>query len=353
MDKQTKNLDSNRWTFLPPAGPEGVELNSDAEAELLKQGALLGSYGASDADMAESLAESMKHLNLSPDKATGMLFRTLVRLGAYRNALDRCIASVPPAEEMFRIYLRCLFHCGEPRRVLEEIGIRKEQMSDRAESEAFWAELERLELLARLTLDEKGEEISAEPRSLQETIAVIRLAVEYGQIAVATKLTAAGTAHAKPPQTSDPHLACALIRALYAEGYLDLAKEQLARLGHGFLRDNRSPFRETAYIYGEMLHDDGLYDEAAAIFESLAATCPDMAEARFAAGSCYLQAALSRLTGRISLYRPDETERAKINKHLNELNQALEIISTVPWHTEWTYAQRRNFPRKDDDHRPH
>jgi len=353
MDKQTKNLDRDRWTFLPPAEPGCVELNSDAEAELLKQGALLGSYGASDADMAKSLADTLERLNLSPGEANGMLFRTLVRLGVYRHAMDRYIAPVAPAEEMFRMYLRCLFHCGEPRLAIEEIGVRKKQMSDRAESEAFLAELERLDLLARLILDEKGEEISAEPRSLQENIAVIRLAVEYGQIAVATKLAAAGTAHVQPTETSDPHLACALIRALYAEGYLELAKEQLARLGRGFLQVNRPPFLEIAYIYGEMLHDDELYDEAAAIFESLAATCPDMAEARFAASSCYLQAALSRLAGRISLYRPDETERAKIDKHLNELNQALEIISTVPWHTEWTYAQRRNFPRKDDDHRPH
>lgn len=353
MDKQTKDLDRNRRPVLLPEEPGRIELDSDAEAELLKQGALLGSNGVSDANMAESLAETLKHLNLSPDETNGMLFRTLVRLGAYRHALDRYIARGAPAGEMFPMYLRCLFHCGEPKRAIEVIGVRKEEMSDPAECEAIFAELERLDLLARLILDEKEEETSAEPQSLQENIAMIRLAVEYGQTTIATKLAAAGTAHARPTETNDPHLICALIHALYAEGYLDLAKEQLARLAHDSLQDNRSPFREIAYIYGEMLHDDGLYDEAAAIFEGLAATRPDMAEARFAASSCYLQAAIARLAGRISLYRPDERERAKIDKHLNELNQALEIISTVPWHTEWTYAQRRNFPRKDDGHRPH
>ncbi|WP_334071658.1 tetratricopeptide repeat protein [Paenibacillus sp. A14] len=340
-----KELSKNQGAFLSSEEPGRNALVPDAETRLLEQGTAMGRSGASDPKIAGELAQTLEHMGIPTDAAKAVLFRTLVRLGAYRQARDCYGGLLNPTEETFLLYLRCLFHCGEPKLARDEICARKQRISQCSESKHFKVELDRLDLLARLILDWKGERISGNPRSLEENTALIQCAVESGQITIATKLAAG--------HIDDPYLACALIRTLYAEGYVDRAREWLAQLEMPLLQEGPPPYREIAYIYGEMRYDEGLYDEAAAIFERLAASTPDMAEARFAACSCFLHAAVSRLTGRVALYRPDEAERAKIEKHLNELYQALRMISSVPWHTDWTYAQRRNFPRQADGTRPH
>ncbi|MNI66182.1 hypothetical protein D3C73_1217300 [compost metagenome] len=140
---------------------------------------------------------------------------------------------------------------------------------------------------------------------------------------------------------SDEYFKCLLIEALYNEGYISMVKEKFTHIDHSLLIAAKAPYRDIAYIYAEILHDEERYNEAAIIFETLAEETPFMAKARFAACSCYLHETMNFLLGRIELYHPGKQEQEKIEKYLNDITATLQIIHSTHWHTEWSLSQNR------------
>ncbi|WP_435925152.1 tetratricopeptide repeat protein [Paenibacillus sp. DYY-L-2] len=166
------------------------------------------------------------------------------------------------------------------------------------------------------------------------TFGQIRRAVRMGKLDTASELA-----------NGDVYHLCALIEELYVQGYVDASKAWLSRLDPLRLSEAKPPYREAAFIYAEIMHDEGRYDEAAAIFEKLADDSHYMSKARFGASSCYLHSTMNRLLGRLEIYRPGEEELIKIEKYLHDISAALQIIHRTNWHTVWNEEQSRNILR--------
>lgn len=171
-------------------------------------------------------------------------------------------------------------------------------------------------------------------RDGEQTCVQIRRAVRLGKLDNASELA-----------EGDIYHICALIHALYAEGYVETSKSWLSRIDPSLLCEAEPPFQEASFIYAEILHDEGKYDEAAVIFENLAERSHHMSSARFGASSCYLHSAMNRLLRRLEIYRPEEDELHKIEKYLHDISAALEIVHRTNWHTQWTEEQRMNIPQ--------
>lgn len=232
------------------------------------------------------------------------------------------------------LHLERLIRCGEHKQALDsilELKNRECPLSDiSAES------LEQLSLLARLCLgDVTVQSLLRSAANANALIsALIQRSVQLGLMDLADELTGG----------NDTYHLCDLIISLYAEGYVERAKSRLMQMNAALLSEAQPPFTRPAYILGEILHDEGRFEEAAVIFERLAEQFPDLAKARFAASSCYLHTTMNRLMGRIELYRPGEEEQLRIEKYLTDISEALNIVHSTNWHTSWSPFQTRNLP---------
>ncbi len=237
-------------------------------------------------------------------------------------------------EDSSILYLENLIRCGDHKQVLDIILEWKNRESPL--SEHFTESLDQLSHLARFCLDH--DIARSLPQNTADSITLIpgliERSVQLGLLELAEELAG----------NQDTYHLCDLIQSLYAEGYVELAKSKLLKLNLSSLLEALPPYKQLAYIYGEVLHDEGRFDEAAPIFERLAEQFPDLAKARFAASSCYLHTTMNRLVGRLELYRPGEEEQNKIEKYLTDISEALHIIHGTNWHTTWSLAQSRNLP---------
>ncbi|MEF2964429.1 hypothetical protein V3851_01190 [Paenibacillus sp. M1] len=260
--------------------------------------------------------------------------KTLYRLGEYKNALSTFSAALPQDEELCLIYLECLFHCGKIQTALQVIRDWKSERGQQS-SEPFLVSLEELSFLGQACLETGSGKtrIPVDARLLNQ--GVIRRAVGLGLLEAARKLAV---------EADNTYFWCEFIQSLYEEGYTEKAKAGLSGLDLSLLAGDRPSFRNVAFIFAEILHDEGRFEEAAPIFERLAEGSPEMARARFAACSCYLQTTMNHLLGRVELYRPGEEEQRKIEQYLNNITEALRIIDSTNWHTVWSVAQSRNLP---------
>ncbi|MDU2240475.1 MAG: tetratricopeptide repeat protein [Paenibacillus sp.] len=177
---------------------------------------------------------------------------------------------------------------------------------------------------------------TGQPQNMGKLVEMIQTAVTAGRLDVAEQLAG----------QTDNYLLSELVQSLYKEGYVALAKERLMQMEPRLLREPSPPLLELSLIWAEICYDEGRYDEAAPIFETIAERHPDFAAARFGAASCYLQLAIANLKRRIQLYHPPKTEQEKICKYLDDFHHALNLIQTSGWHTEWNQTQVRHFPIK-------
>ncbi|MDU4695163.1 MAG: tetratricopeptide repeat protein [Paenibacillus sp.] len=177
---------------------------------------------------------------------------------------------------------------------------------------------------------------TGQPQNMGKLVEMIQNAVTTGRLDVAEQLAG----------QTDHYLLSELVQSLYKEGYVTLAKERLMQMEPQLLRNPSPPFLEISLIWAEICYDEKRYDEAAPIFEAIAEQNPDFAAARFGAASCYLQVAIANLERRIQLYHPPKAEQEKICKYLDDFHQALNLIQTSGWHTEWNAVQVRHFPAK-------
>ncbi|MMZ60981.1 hypothetical protein D3C76_539430 [compost metagenome] len=236
-----------------------------------------------------------------------------------------------PNETMIELQLESLIRDGQARVALDLIKESEQQgVSDR--SKDFILSVTQLSHLCRLHLR------TCTPHELGHDIMLgdlILRSVQLGLLDVSNMLTG----------ESDIHLQNILIKALYSEGYFSMVREKLARIDQSLLISAKAPYRDIAFIYAEILHDDERYSEAAILFEALAEETPYMAKARYAACSCYLHETMNFLLARIELYHPDKDEQAKISKYLDDIAATLQIIHSTQWHTEWSCSQnKRSLP---------
>ncbi|RCX23175.1 hypothetical protein DFP94_101769 [Fontibacillus phaseoli] len=302
------------------------------EEALMKQGAKLLRSGASDEALGTALRQVLTEYHVSDQDAKVLLIRSINRLGAYPFALSLISASPTVDEEIQSIYVECLIRCGDFKKAQDILLDWKTGQSQLWEDNAEY--LEQLSTIAYLGIDSNAAYSQLQMGSRSELPDLIRHAVRLGLLDVAEKLTGDG----------DFYYLCYYIQSLYAEGYVNKAKAKLAEIDPSFLMQTLPPYKESLYIYAEILHDKGQFSEAAAIFERLADQFPDMARARFAASSCYLHNTMNNLVGRIELYHPGEVEQTKIEKYMDDISEALQVIHSTNWHTIWSPAQSRNFP---------
>lgn len=293
---------------------------------------LLGS-GTSDEEICTALVGAVTEKQLSDSLEKELLARALYRLGAYPYALSFMSSSILNNEETRTIYLECLIRCGKIQTALGILLDWRNGPNRNHLSTDYREWLDRLLFLVRYNLDGRAADPSWQDSCKGRTAAdLIHQAIQMGLLETAEKLAEGDTLGM-----------CELIQALYAQGYVEQAKAKLSIVQMSHMIKIDPPFREIAYIYAELLHDEGNFNEAASMFESIADRYPHMAKARFAASSCYLHITMNRLLGRLELYRPSEEEQRKIEKYLTSISQALQTIHTTNWHTSWTPAQKRNL----------
>ncbi|MNI27794.1 hypothetical protein D3C73_815480 [compost metagenome] len=230
-------------------------------------------------------------------------------------------------EAMIELHLESLIRDGQARVALNLIK-ESEQQASSDRSTDFTLSLTQLSHLCRLHLR------TCTPHELGPDIMISDLilrSVQLGLIDVANVLAG----------DSDIHFQCILIQALYSEGYTSTVREKIAQIDHSLLISAKAPYREIAFIYAEILHDDDRYNEAAVLFEALSEESPYMAKARYAACSCYLHETMNFLLARIDLYRPGQDEQAKISKYLDDISTTLQIIHSTQWHTVWSLSQSK------------
>jgi tetratricopeptide (TPR) repeat protein len=177
---------------------------------------------------------------------------------------------------------------------------------------------------------------TGQPQNMGKLVEMIQNAVTTGRLDIAEQLAG----------QTDLYLLSELVQSLYKEGYVTLAKERLLKIEPRILREPSPPFLELSLIWAEICYDERRYDEAAPIFEEIAERHPDFAAARFGAASCYIQQAIVNLERRIQLYHPTKLEQEKICKYLDDFHQALRLIQTSGWHTEWNQGQNRQYPAR-------
>ncbi|MBU5672604.1 CDC27 family protein [Paenibacillus brevis] len=306
--------------------------------QMLNHGETLLRKGASDTVIFEALQKYIHHPDISPEEGREWLFTSLYRLGAYTYAIEHLSPLLLEKEHIRRQYAECLIRTGQYQAALNTLenwvmSLAPEQdMTELHPQLELWVKLCRLaEILVVKGSPEPALAFNELP--LDQIQALMGAAVKMGVLPVASALAA-----------SDEFLRDDYILVLYKEGYVELARLELNRIGKEKLSEEGTNYRHACYIYAEILHDEGQFEEAAGIFERIAEQFPDMAKARFGACSCYLHTVMNRLTGRIELYRPGREEQSIIERHLDDISRALNIIYETKWHTVWPATQSRNLP---------
>lgn len=307
--------------------------------QMLNHGETLLRKGASDTVIYETLQNYIHHPDISPEEGREWLFTSLYRLGAYTYAIEHVSPLLLEREYIRLQYAECLIRTGQFQAALQVLenwmmSPASEQDTTKLHSQLeLWVKLCRLAEIVVPQGSNPETVLTSNALPLDQTQALMETAVKMGVLPVASALA-----------SSNDFLRDDYILVLYKEGYVELARLELDRIGKEKLSEDSTSHRHACYIYAEILHDDGHFEEAARIFERIAEQFPDMARARFGACSCYLHTVMNRLTRRIELYRPDWKEQSIIERHLDDISRALNIIYETKWHTVWSATQSRNLP---------
>ena len=133
----------------------------------------------------------------------------------------------------------------------------------------------------------------------------------------------------------------ALIVMLYAEGYVQNAMQHLRALSEQDSEDILSLDAELMFIQAEQLYDQGNYDEAAALFNTIRNSRDSSSRSSFGEAACYLQSSLRSLAKHLQHFNTPSSIREEALKYIEKVNSALHIVENTGWHTSWTPAQRR------------
>lgn len=312
------------------------------QQQLLKQAEVLIRQGASDQAVHDAIQSLLKQASIDPEEGQEWLIASLYQLGAYTYALNWFTPLMLQKDDFRILYVKCLIRTD---RILQALDFLQEWLCILAPENDLTGNIpqaEQLALLCRfaIKLSEGSEseseldlELELDKLTSDQVQPLIQAAVQLGLIPVASCLASTNTYH------RDDY-----IFLLYREGYVEHAKIELQRISKKQLSEAGPALRNASYVYAEILHDEGRLEEAALIFEHIAEQYPELAKARFGACSCYLLAAMNRLISRLELYRPDLEERSVIERYLDDIAQAMQIIHKTQWHTVWSTTQSRNLP---------
>lgn len=306
--------------------------------QMINHGETLLRKGASDTAIFEALQKYINQPDISPEEGREWLFTSLYQLGAYTYAIEHFSPLLLEKKYIRRQYVECLIRTGQYQAALNTLEKWIMTLASEQDITELHLQLELWVKLCRLaeTLAVQGSPVpvlASNELPLDQIQALMETAVKMGVLPVASALVA-----------GDEFLRDDYIYVLYKEGYVELAKSELEIIGKERLSKADVRYRHARYIYAEILHDEGDFEEAAGIFERLAEQFPDMAKARFGACSCYLHTVMNRLTGRIELYHPRGEEQIIIERHLDDISRALSIVYETKWHTVWSATQSRNLP---------
>lgn len=308
------------------------------QQQMLKQAEALIKKGASDQAVHDAMQSLLKQASIAPDEGQEWLVASLCQLGAYTYALNWFTPLMLQKDDFRILYVKCLIHTDRIVNALDFLEKWPRNQNSENDLTDNIHQAEQMELLCRIAIklsEGSASELELELSKLtaDQVQPLIQAAILLGLIPVAHCLTSTNTYH------HDDY-----IFLLYQEGYVELAKLELQRLGQGQLVEAGPAIRNASYVFAEILHDEGRFEEAAVIFENIAEQYPELAKARFGACSCYLLMAMNRLISRLELYRPDLEERSVIERYLDDIAQAMQIIHRTQWHTVWSTTQSRNLP---------
>ncbi|USB34707.1 tetratricopeptide repeat protein [Paenibacillus sp. YPG26] len=290
---------------------------------LTEWGDLLHEQGYSD----EIIAERMNRKLMQSPNQSEILVDILCRIGAFHTAYTYLDANPSlTSERMLQLHTECLIREG----LFEQAVHYASKAIDAGQLRpAFTDPLAMDTLLCRWIL---GEEDFTAVQNRQLLSEALKRAVNLGLYDLA--LSIAG---------EDTYLQNELTLCLYYEGYTKSAKVRLTDHYPMVSMDYSEPLhKELAFIMAEIDYDEGFYDSAARIFESLTEKDPLTATYRFAAASCYLKKSHQEMEERLSLNTLNSLDTQKTQHYKETIIQSLYIVERSCWHTVWTPAQLRN-----------
>lgn len=290
---------------------------------LTEWGDLLHEQGYSDDIIAERMNRKLEHsLNRSE-----ILVEILCRIGAFHTAYTYLKAD--PSlnnERMLQLHTECLIRAGDYDQAIHYASKAVDAAQLRP---AFTDPLAMDILLCRWILGEEDYTSAQNRQLLSESI---KRAVALGLHELATNIAG-----------EDAYLQNELTLRLYYEGYTESAKKRLHSLLSEYSLLYSEPLhKDLAFIQAEIEYDEGVYDSAAHIFESLIEKDPLTATYRFAAASCYLKKSYEEMEERLRLNSRDLMGTQKAQHYMETITQSLYIVERSKWHTEWNPAQLRN-----------
>ncbi|MNX19073.1 Tetratricopeptide repeat protein [compost metagenome] len=290
---------------------------------LTEWGDLLHEQGYSDEIIADRMNRKLEHsLNRSE-----ILVDILCRIGAFHTAFTYLSADPSlTSERMLQLHTECLIRAG---RFDQAIHYASKAIDAGQLRPAFTDPLAMDTLLCRWILGEEDYTATQNRQLLSESL---KRAVNLGLHDLAMNIAG-----------EDTYLQNELTLRLYYEGYTESAKIRLRkRLPVVSLNYSEPLHKELAFIIAELKYDEGNYDSAAQIFESLIERDPLTATYRFAAASCYLKKSYQEMEERLSLNTRDSLGIQKTQHYMETIIQSLYIVERSRWHTIWTPAQSRN-----------
>ncbi|WP_185897140.1 tetratricopeptide repeat protein [Paenibacillus zeisoli] len=290
---------------------------------LTEWGDLLHEQGYSDEIIAERMNRKLEH----SQNRSEILVEILCRLGAFQTAFTYLKADPTlNNERMLQLHTECLIRSG----LLDQaINYASNAIDAGQLRPAFTDPLAMDTLLCRWILGEEDYSAAQNRQLLSESL---KRAVNLGLHELANNIAG-----------EDIYLQNELTLRLYYEGYTELAKARLRRHSPVISLNYSEPLhKDLAYIQAEIEYDEGAYDTAAQIFESLIDKDPLTATYRFAAASCYLKKSYQEMEERLSLNSRDLLGIQKAQHYMETIIQSLYIVERSRWHTVWTPAQLRN-----------
>ncbi|WP_433946373.1 tetratricopeptide repeat protein [Paenibacillus sp. SN-8-1] len=302
---------------------QAIDFSGHEIEALTEWGDLLHEQGYSDEIIAERMNRKLTH----SQNRSEILVDILCRIGAFHTAYTYLTANPSlTSERMLQLHTECLIRAGQFDQAIHyaskviDAGLLRPAFTDPLAMDA---------LLCRWIL---GEEDYTATQNRQLLSEALRRAVNLGLHDLAMNIAG-----------DDTYLQNELTLHLYYEGYTESAKTRLRRhLPAISLNYNEPLHKELAFILAEIEYDEGLYESAAQIFESLIERDPLTATYRFAAASCYLKKSYQEMQERLSLNTRDSLGIQKTQHYMETIIQSLNIVERSRWHTTWTPAQLRN-----------
>ncbi|GGE10104.1 hypothetical protein GCM10011571_09290 [Marinithermofilum abyssi] len=333
-EKMGQSDDSQEWLL------QGLDAYPHDETALQALARHAAASGAEDSEVRSKLQvflppSSVHHVN--------PLARTLIHIGAYREAANVLENESELTPEGKQLFAHCLIHGGRYEEALVLLHTLCREISDENAITPFHLDIALCAWTKQIAaaplfdtihtpnvftwMDDWIIRQKSTPCPISERDLFlehwIKRAVGYRMIKLADRFSQLGQ-----------ELPLILTHQLYDDGFIHCAADRLHQL-----KDLRMIDEEGIHRLAEYFYDQGTFDRAAALWEDLSKQQPKWEKGRIGAALSYFHIANQVLSEIRSPIGKNSTSYWKKRIHIDH---SIQLLNRTGWHTRWTFAQRRN-----------